>query len=120
MKIVRDDRSYELTPEELEQAYREQERNYRLADAARQLANYYGEEINEPWEAEAAEAFRRELGCSFEAACDPNCPDYLLDAIVEGFEDNFDCNVDENQQFETAIQRLIQSHQERLASGISL
>lgn len=120
MKIVRDNRSYELTPEELEQAYREQERNYRLADAARQLADYYGQEPNEAWEAEAAEAIRRELGCSFAAACDPNGEGYLLDAILEGFADKFDCNVDENQQFEAAIEALIESRQELRPPGLSV
>lgn len=120
MEIIRDGHAYELTPAELEQAYRQQQQNYRLMDAARHLADHYGQTPDAPWDAEAVGSIQEDLDCTFASACDPNSVDYLLERIVERFEDGFDCNMDENQQYETAIQSIISSRQQMFTPDLSV
>ena len=70
-------KSWEMTPEQIEAAYRYKERQYRISDAKNQL------EINADW-------ILDEYGYS-----DDEIAKYA-EELVERFQDNFDCNMPEN------------------------
>lgn len=104
MIIKRNGRNFELTAEELYDAYRVQEKLYRLEDAQRHLYCYLNvdaEDVDGVDSQEAMQAFFKEYGFALTEACDPESPNYLLDAIVCNFET--DCNVAENDLFQEAV-----------------
>lgn len=70
-------KSWEMTPEQIEAAYRYKERQYRIEDAENQLDG------NADW-------IEEEYGYSPDEIMD------FADELVERFEDKFDCNVSEN------------------------
>lgn len=109
MKIIRNGESFDLTPEELEEAYREQEHNYRLQDAARHLCDFVWYDCEQScWVAPHSEAsFINEYGFPFLPLLDKNSNEYVLEYIVERFSDEFDCNFDENSIFEDIITAML-------------
>lgn len=70
-------KSWEMTPEQIEAAYRYKERQYRIEDAENQL------ELNADW-------IQDEYGYSDDEIMD------FADELAERFQDNFDCNESEN------------------------
>lgn len=95
----------ELTAEQVEQAYRERELEYRCEDARRHLFDYlYGTDgdSDNPLDEQTQKLIDG-------GALDPDSPNYLIDDIVNDYFDNFDCNVPENDQFENSIQRVLNS-----------
>lgn len=94
---------YCFTSEELEAAYRRQLRNYRRQDALNHLNEFiYGDlpwDDNERKENEAA--FEQRFGLTAEQALE------LVDLIVERFEDREDCNLSENENWESCIRDLL-------------
>lgn len=77
-------KSWEMTPEQIEAAYRYKERQYRIEDAENQL------ELNADW-------IQDEYGYS---------PDEIIEfseGLVERFQDNFDCNKSENDAWVASI-----------------
>lgn len=101
-----------LTSEELEQAYRLREHNYRLQDAERQFVeDYLGihDRAPEPGSYDAeeiriiSERFRDAYGFCWIEAIDPSSDHYLLEDFVEQFEEIFNCNVTENDLWQEAI-----------------
>lgn len=103
MKIERDGKSITLTDGELEQAYREQERMYRLNDAENELRTYlFGD--SDDYEND------KYTMADFEAMCDEESDMYLLDSIVDYFiYDYSDMNVGERVAFELAIEKALDS-----------
>lgn len=94
---------YEMTAEEIEAAYRYQERQNRLLDAKRHyLLFVYGIDPDEleQLDLEYQEAnFEEEYGF-------PVPEGYkMLDAFVDRYEDLFDCNVAENDTWRNAIEQ---------------
>lgn len=96
-----------------EAIYRHVECAYRLDDAARQLLNYFGisADNDEAENAHNHEILARALGASYEALTDPSSDEYILDILVEHFEDAFDCNVSENDTWSNVIQEFIEENQ---------
>lgn len=92
MNIQRNGKTIELTATEVEEAYREQLHNYRKQDAVKHLGDMFGKE---------PEGFSQKYGIELNEIVKD---DGFLDVIVERFEDEFDCNIDENSQWENAIQ----------------
>jgi hypothetical protein len=93
---------YEMTAEEIEAAYRYQQRQYRLEDAERQFLLFvYG---CDPGELNHGELEYQEF--DFEERYGVSVSDGLamLDAFVDRYEDLMDCNVAENDTWRNAIQ----------------
>lgn len=70
-------KSWEMTPEQIEAAYRYKERQYRIDDALYQL------ELNADW-------IEEEYGYSYNEIID------FSEELAERFQDYFDCNESEN------------------------
>lgn len=95
MNIERNGTTIELTADEVEEAYREQLKNYRKQDAARHLNDMFGDE---------PEKFAQEHGVKLD---DLMVDDGFLDVAVERFEDDFDCNICENTMWENVITNIL-------------
>lgn len=85
-----DGKSWEMTPEQIEAAYRYREYQYRLADAKNQL------ELHEDW-------IEGEYGYSYDEAIE------YAEELVERFQDNFDCNMPENNVWINCIREMFDS-----------
>lgn len=70
-------KSWEMTPEQIEAAYRYKERQYRIDDAYNQL------ELNADW-------IEEKYGYSYNEIIE------FSEELAERFHDNFDCNESEN------------------------
>lgn len=99
--------SYEMTREQIYAAYRYQDHLYMMEDAKRHLiqlvecddeADMYSE-INE----EKLKDFEEFYGITIEEALG------LADVFVKCFEDRYDCNVDENSQWNEVIHEYLLS-----------
>lgn len=76
---------FEMAPDQIEAAYRYQEKEYRKMDAIRML------EERLEWVNGDKKAFEEEYGQSFDATMAD------IDYLVECFFDKFDCNYPENE-----------------------
>lgn len=97
-----------------EPIYRMVEHSYRLSDTARQLLNYFGIDKSSNVEDENAqnlETLADTLGASYEELTDPNNDAYILDVLVERFEDTSDCNEAENETWSNVIWKFIAENQ---------
>lgn len=103
MKITRNGMEFELTPAELEQAFREQERNYRRNDAESHLCEWADEGFYEG-------EFEDCVGFSLEAACDETSEHFLLDHLVDAFDKKKDCNNDENSTWDVCVPEVVVAH----------
>lgn len=95
---------YTMTEQEIEAAYRYQERRYRLQDAKRHLDIIVfglddGDALDDPESKEAMAYFAKQYGISYEEASS----DKMLEEYLRRFEGRFDCNYDENSQWEASI-----------------
>ena len=79
-------KSWKMTPEQIEAAYRYKERQYRIEDAENQL------ELNADW-------IEEKCGYSYNEIIE------FSEELAERFQDNFDCNVSENDDW---IARIIE------------
>ena len=77
-------KSWEMTPEQIEAAYRYREFQYRISDAKNQL------ELNADW-------IEEKYGYSNDEAIE------YAEELAECFQDNFDCNVPENEAWRNCI-----------------
>ena len=94
---------YSMTPKEIEAAYRYQERQYRLQDAALQVERFvYGVDRSElnPEEIEVAE---KEFIKSYHRS--PVFTEQELADLVDEFEECADCNIPENDMWHAIIER---------------
>lgn len=104
-------KTYQMSQDEIEAAYRYQESQYRKADALTQL-NYFVFGYDEPYfgdnpddasggEAEDLAYFEEQYGVSYSVAKE----------FVDGFEAEFyaifDCNIPENELWHTAIENVL-------------
>lgn len=86
-----DGKSWEMTPEQIEAAYRYKERQYRIDDAYNQL------ELNADW-------IEEKYGYSPDEIMD------FADELTERFEDKFDCNVSENDAWVARITEMFNAY----------
>lgn len=120
MKITRDfgagTYTFELTPEELEKAYREQEANYRTEDARRHILDFAGYDEDESEEYfdnyNAITIFQERYGLSLldlangvgeESAA-------IRQDIIDKFQHIFDCNIPENDLWDNTIRMVLLEH----------
>lgn len=102
MYIERNGEKIELTARELESAFREREHQYMLEDAKRHFCEFaigyydYGEEYDEDEYATADADFKNTYGFSIVDAIDERSAYYVLETLVERYADAFDCNIAEN------------------------
>ena len=98
-------KSYAMMADEIEAAYRHQLHAYRMQDAERHVNNLvFDEDEHDPdseYQKQAIDEFNNSHGCTYAALMDG------LECIIERFEDDFDCNVDENTQWQNAIKTVI-------------
>ena len=105
MIINRESKKFELTPEELEQAYRERLRQYTEMNAkVHFLARFDDEpESAEDVPTEEAKNFADEYGFSVLDAVNPDSKDYILGDLADRYEHDHDCNIDENSMWQNLI-----------------
>lgn len=96
---------YQMTEEQIEAAYRFQERRYRLKDAERHLYQFIAVdscvESREELQIGDISDFEKHYEITLGDALD------MLNEFVEHFEDGFDCNVAENSQWYYAIENVL-------------
>ena len=105
---------YAMTEQEIEAAYRYQEHQYRLQDAKRHLNilafglcdDESGFDV--PAYDEQKNYFAEIYGISYDQAM----TDDMLEAYLDQFEDDFDCNTDENSLWEDAIRAVLKALKE--------
>ena len=122
MKIVRNGIEIELSDEELEAAYREREQQYRRMDCTVHLAEYFGIDV-EADDVNATgdyERFFRVFGCTFIDAVSLDSKYCVLDLLVERFNDRFDANIDENGQWENAIDEIVRESEATAGASVKL
>ena len=83
-------KSWEMTPEQIEAAYRYKERQYRIDDAYNQL------ELNADW-------IEEKYGYSYNEIIE------FSEELAERFQDDFDCNVSENNAWMNCITEMFDS-----------
>lgn len=97
MKIIRAGKEYFLTAEELEDAYREQKRNYQLEDAENQFNDFlrirFADELS----------FANCFGFTCEDVCEPDSAYYLLGKFLDTYEKYHDCEQAENDMWQEVI-----------------
>ena len=108
MYIERNNEKIVLTPEELKMAYYEQLHQYRLEDAERQLLFYIGYDEDDDTGA-VEEEFAKKYGFSIRDAVNATSEHYILEAIVDRYEDCLDCNIDENSTWQSACSFVLKS-----------
>lgn len=84
-------KSWEMTPEQIEAAYRYKERQYRIDDAYNQL------ELNADW-------IEEKYGYSYNEIIE------FSEELAERFEDKFDCNVSENDAWVARITEMFNAY----------
>lgn len=100
---------FELTEDELEAAYRKRVHQYRLADAEAQLSTFFGintekeSSFDEEDSEENSHAFVMKYGYPFVELMDAESRSYALEALVAEYEDAMDCNVAENDTWQSVI-----------------
>mgnify|MGYP006956053829 FL=1 len=100
--------TFELSMEELTKAYYERQKLFRLQDAERQLLQYLGEDDDIDCVADACDethqSFKDSYGVRLEDVVNPDSPCYILDCIVEWYDNKFeDCNEPENDGWASAV-----------------
>ena len=115
-------KQYAMYPEEIEAAYRYQERQYRLQDAERQLKylcfgeEYDDDEVDVPFPrediSEALDAFEDRFGMSYHDAKEH------LDTFVLKFNMGFDRKLTENDQWENAIMEALKDLSEQTGTHL--
>ncbi len=99
---------FELTDEELEQAFRERDHQYMLEDAERQLEEYLSDDADD-------DAYMRETYlATFDELTSPESKSYSLDYLVERFSDEQDCNVAENVVWQNVIRDALEDVKSRI------
>jgi hypothetical protein len=105
-------KTFFLSEEQIEAAYRYQLHQYRLNDAERQLMFIvYGNELD--WECteeehkQAEEAFLQKYGFPVSEGLT------MLEDFVQQFENDFDCNMDENSMWENAITTVLDEYRDK-------
>lgn len=105
---------YAMTEQEIEAAYRYQERQYRLQDAKSHLNILVfgvddGSDFDDPEDEENQRYFSENYGISYEEATSED----MLKEYLRRFEDRFDCDHDENSQWEAAIRAVLMDRKEK-------
>lgn len=105
-----------LTEEEILTAYREQKHKFRLLDAEMQLAEYLGFDPGDkdPYSENSAAVgeFAGNNGYWPWELVDENSPHYALESIVGKFLGCHDCNVSENDLFQSICEEVIEELKE--------
>lgn len=103
-----------LTPDEVEAAYREQERIYRLTDAEKHFLEVVGYDIDcDDDDADnlvSAQKFEDTYGFSISEAINFGADNYLMADILQKYEDSCDCNSPENDNWENAVRAVLRDH----------
>ena len=101
MIIIRNGKKITLTPEELEQAYREQKHNYQIADAEERFNDYLRIQFGD------VESFEACFGFPADDVCDPDSSFYLLEKFLAAYEKHHDCNTAENDDWHSVIRNTL-------------
>lgn len=106
-----DELEFQLSDNELGEAYREQQKVYLLQDAERHLEFVvFGTErsaLDEEDEAAELNRFQEQNGFSYEDTTDPDSDFYILEEAVDRFQDEQDCNLPENDVWENIIRNIL-------------
>jgi hypothetical protein len=102
-------KEYDMTSEQIMAAYRYQEHQFHLMDAKNSLEHLvFGDEYNEDERKEAMRFFKETYGITYKAASTPD----MLEEYLCQFEERFDCNFDENSQWENAVKSVLYEYKE--------
>ena len=89
--------------------YQNIQKEYRMADAVFQLAEFYDINFDEDAEElnDGLTACAKEMGANFEELINPESHFFILDALTERFEKAADCNIAENDTWKAVIKEFI-------------
>lgn len=111
MDIIRNGVTYTLTADELEQAFRERDKYYRIEDARIQLERFIeGRYASWGYSYDWETAFRRESGVTVEDLTNPESQHYVLDWMADQYDDRQDCNRNENSVWEEIVQETLSEY----------
>lgn len=105
---------FELTAEELREAYLEEQRTYRLCDAVEQFKDFFSCEYGAFDALEAEARFIQQYGIKGIDVIDENSGHYLVEEFVNAFERSHDCNNADNDSWRAVIIEVLQDY----SSGI--
>ena len=94
-------KKFTMSDEEIDAAYRYRKHEYLLADAKSQFQYHFDGNISR---------LKDEFNTSYEEAISES----MLEEYADRFEDRHDCDIDENFQWETAIDAVLLDHKEGL------
>lgn len=114
--IIRDGKVIKLTPDEILRISRYQEHIYKIQDARRHINEHIlrlTERDDDPWLFDASLVSEEDISKSQDPKQTAHdiklfrqliaLDDSDLECIIERYQDNFDCNLDENSQWDNAI-----------------
>lgn len=107
MKIIRNGQEWELTPEEMRQAFEEKHKEYLEEDAINQLRFFALNGDTEGVDEGEIEAFRKRYGIPFSELLNRDSEFYMVKKIMDSFEKHSSCNEAENQTYDTIIDKLM-------------
>ena len=101
-----------LTDEEVYEVYQAQQEQFRLQDAREHFDEVvFGADL-EALEEDAVEQekqrFLDQYGFSYDEAVDPGSKHYVLGEAARRFRNKYDCEIDENSQWEAVIEYLLE------------
>lgn len=95
---------YVMTEQEIEAAYRYREHQYRLEDARRQFNTIvFGSDGASGLDDLKSKQAKADFSVRYGIGCEEASSDDMLEEYLRRFENRFDCNQDENSQWEAAI-----------------
>lgn len=101
-----------LTDDEVYEVYEAQQEQFRLQDAREHLDEFVFGGDPEVLEEDAVERekqrFLEQHGFSYDEAVDPASKHYVLEEAARRFRNKYDCEIDENSQWEAVIEYLLE------------
>ena len=101
-----------MTPDQKERVYREVELEYRTEDAINHIYGYFGYDPDMPEDSianqEAVEYCAERYDANLLRLADRNCEESLVTAMIDKFNDIFDCNIAENDLWEEAVSMVLE------------
>lgn len=101
-----------LTEDEMYEVYQAQQKQSRLQDAKVHLDEVvFGtdpERLEEKDAERKKQRFQEQYGFSYDEAIDPESKHFVLEEAARRFRDKYDCEIDEESQWETVIEYLLE------------
>lgn len=101
-----------LSDDEMYEVYQAQQERFRLRDAQDHFDEFvFGadpEALDEARVEQEKQRFQERYGFSYDEAVDPKSEHYVLEEAARRFRNKYDCEIDENTQWEAVIEYLLE------------